>query len=87
MENWDHDIVYQLVAAEHQERIARDVAAQRLAESVESRPVRARLAAALVAFAARLPHRAASSGAAANSLRIAPARSGGGQPIDTGGSP
>jgi hypothetical protein len=54
MENWDPDIVYRIVAAEHRERIARGVAAQRLAEAIRSRPVRARLAATLVTFAARL---------------------------------
>ena len=55
MENRGHDIVHKFVAAEFQERLARGVAAQQLAEAIGG-PVRARLAAALCCVQRRSAH-------------------------------
>jgi hypothetical protein len=54
MEHWDARVVYDLAIARHREDIARGEAAQRRAEALGARPARARLAAALLALAARL---------------------------------
>jgi len=54
MEHWDASIVYDLTMTLHRERVARGVAAQSLAATQPALPVRARLADALAALAARL---------------------------------
>ena len=51
MDNWDPVIIYQMVAEQHRERVARGEAAQRLAAALGARSVRTRLATALVALA------------------------------------
>ena len=54
MDNWDASVVYRVAIDQHQERVARGQAAQRLAEALGVRPLRVRVAAALAAVAARL---------------------------------
>ena len=54
MDNWDATVVYQIVSIEHQERVARGESIQRQRAILGGPPARARLAAALVALAARL---------------------------------
>ena len=54
MDNWDPVIIYQMVAEQHRERVARGEAAQRLAAVLGARSVRTRLATALVALAHHL---------------------------------
>jgi hypothetical protein len=65
MDNWDASVVYQVAIIEHQVRVSRGEAAQRLAALLGRPSLRARLAAALVTLATRLdttvPHPHATS--------------------------
>jgi hypothetical protein len=54
MENLGFDLAYRVFTAELRERGAQHAAAQRVDAALAAPPVRARLAAALVALAARL---------------------------------
>jgi hypothetical protein len=54
MDNWHPSIVYDMAIERHREDICRGTAAQRVASQHRGQAPRARLAAALVALAARL---------------------------------
>lgn len=54
MDNWAPTVVYQLALDRYNEDLARGTASQQLQRALGIRPLRARLANALVALAARL---------------------------------
>ena len=54
MDNWHPSVIYDLAIYRHHEDTARGEAAQQVASQLSGRPVRNRLAAALVALATRL---------------------------------
>ena len=54
MDNWNPTVVYQMAIERHNEDMARGEAARQLADLPQRQSVRARLANALVALAARL---------------------------------
>ncbi|MGN6672479.1 MAG: hypothetical protein ACTHMA_04205 [Thermomicrobiales bacterium] len=54
MDNWNTTVVYDMLTLQHDERMARSEAAQRLAAAAGARPQRARLATRLLVLAGQL---------------------------------